>query len=315
MSEQVTGTAMVRRSETSIEEIKDLGTMLAKSGYFQDAKEMSQAVVKILAGREIGISPIASMTGINIIKGKVSLSANIMAAVIKRSGRYTYRVKELTDTSCTLNFYENGELVGPSTFSIADGKRAETQNLHKFPRNMLFARALSNGAKWYCPDLFGGPTYTPEELGATVDERGEAVDVTPTPKATYSEPLSKAEAAAREAEAKTEPPPPAVIDAETETPAEPVNDDEALAAEAREREQAEAAAAQAPPAPPAEKKATPKANGKPRTDRERLWALLQEQHGGPVGANKALRETTGKLGGLPGLTDSEVTELLGKVEA
>jgi hypothetical protein len=30
---------------------------------------------------------------------------------------------------------------------------------------MLYARALSNGAKWYCPDVFGGPIYTPDELG------------------------------------------------------------------------------------------------------------------------------------------------------
>jgi hypothetical protein len=39
---------------------------------------------------------------------------------------------------------------------------------------MLYARALSNGAKWYCPDVFGGPIYTPDELGAVVDgETGE----------------------------------------------------------------------------------------------------------------------------------------------
>ena len=28
---------------------------------------------------------------------------------------------------------------------------------------MLFARAISNGVKWYCPDVFGGPVYVPEE--------------------------------------------------------------------------------------------------------------------------------------------------------
>jgi hypothetical protein len=29
---------------------------------------------------------------------------------------------------------------------------------------MLFARAMSNGVKWFCPDALGLTTYTPEEL-------------------------------------------------------------------------------------------------------------------------------------------------------
>jgi hypothetical protein len=42
---------------------------------------------------------------------------------------------------------------------------------------MLFARALSNGAKWFCPDIFGGgPIYTPDELGAVIDgETGQVL--------------------------------------------------------------------------------------------------------------------------------------------
>ncbi len=28
---------------------------------------------------------------------------------------------------------------------------------------MLFARAISNGCKWFTPDVFGGPIYVPEE--------------------------------------------------------------------------------------------------------------------------------------------------------
>jgi recombinational DNA repair protein RecT len=37
----------------------------------------------------------------------------------------------------------------------------------KYPRNMLFGRAMTNGCRWYCPDIFGGKSvYTPEELNA-----------------------------------------------------------------------------------------------------------------------------------------------------
>jgi hypothetical protein len=58
--------------------------------------------------------------------------------------------------------------------------KAGTQNLNKFARNMLFARCISNGIKWFCPDVFSGSVYTPEELGATVNEEGDVIDVTPT---------------------------------------------------------------------------------------------------------------------------------------
>jgi hypothetical protein len=177
------------RQPMQLPSMTDLGTLLAKSGYFQDARDMSQAVVKILAGQELGFGPIASMTGVNIIKGKVALSANLMAAAIKRSGRYNYRVKKLTETECEIHFYEGQEMVGPSSFTIADAKKAGLSgvNWSAYPKNMLFARALSNGAKWYCPDLSGGPLYTPDELGSVVDgETGEMVhetpkDVTPPP--------------------------------------------------------------------------------------------------------------------------------------
>lgn len=33
---------------------------------------------------------------------------------------------------------------------------------------MLLSRALTNGARWYCPDVFNGPIYTPEELSVDV---------------------------------------------------------------------------------------------------------------------------------------------------
>jgi len=49
-------------------------------------------------------------------------------------------------------------------------------NWKKYPRNMLFSRAMSNGAKWHCPDVgAGAPIYTPDELGADVDDEGAVI--------------------------------------------------------------------------------------------------------------------------------------------
>ena len=167
-------------------DVMSLGEVLAKSGYFQDAKGAAQAVVKILAGQEMGFGPIAAMTGINIIKGKVSHSANIMAAAVKRSEKYDYTVISHSPEGCVLMFRQrspNGEMVeiGESSFDENDAAKAGLQggNWTKYPRNMMFARAISNGVRWYCPDVLGGSiAYTPDELGAIVNgETGEIIDI------------------------------------------------------------------------------------------------------------------------------------------
>jgi hypothetical protein len=113
----------------------------------------------------------------------VTLSANLVGAAIKRSGRYDYRIGGLDHTTCRLKFYEQGREIGESMFSLDDAKKAgltASDTYTKYVRNMLFSRALTNGARWYCPDVFNGPIYTPDELGAQVDlETGEVLEFVP----------------------------------------------------------------------------------------------------------------------------------------
>jgi len=153
----------------------------AASRYFSDAAEYEKAIVKILAGREMGFGAFASMTGIAVIQGKPVIGANLIAAAIKRTGKYNYRVIEHSETACKIQFTENGEVCGVSEFTMKDAQAAGLtgkDNWKKYPRNMLFARAISNGARWYCPDLFGGSAvYSPDELGANEDEDGNIIDV------------------------------------------------------------------------------------------------------------------------------------------
>lgn len=156
--------------------ITSLSEIFAQSGYFSDAKGAAQAAVKILAGRELGLKPIESMTGINIIKGKVQLSAVVMASVLKRTPGYDYKVLEHSETICKIDFIRNGQSLGVSKFDVADARQAKLldgDNYKKYPRNMLFARAMSNGIRWFCPEVLGGPAYTPGELEAGADSEGE----------------------------------------------------------------------------------------------------------------------------------------------
>jgi hypothetical protein len=159
--------------------VQRVGKAMVSSGYFSDAREVAQAIVKIMAGQEMGLGAFSSMTGIHVIKGKPVLGANLIATLIKNDPRYDYRVTQLDDAGCMIDFYENGKVVGSSSFSQNDAQAANLagDNWRKFPRNMYFARAISNGAKWYTPGVFGGaPVYTPDEIGATVDEDGDVVE-------------------------------------------------------------------------------------------------------------------------------------------
>ena len=166
----------------SVDDLSRIGKMMAVSGYFTDARDAAQAGVKIMAGMEMGFGAFASMTGIYIIKGRPSVGANLMASAVKSNPKYDYRVRKMEDTEVKIEFFQmidgKWESIGVSSFTASEAKKAGTQNMDKFPRNMLFARAISNGIRWYCPDVFAGnPTYTPEELGAQVDEDGNVTQI------------------------------------------------------------------------------------------------------------------------------------------
>jgi hypothetical protein len=164
-----------------------IGETFFKSGMFSDIKSAQQAVVKIMAGAEMGISPFAAMSGIHIIQGKPTIGAGLMAARVKGFGKYDYRVLEHTDKVCSIEFGtkvpgSDIKSLGISTFTIEDAKKAGTKNLDKFPKNMLFARAMSNGVKWYTPDIYENPVYVPEEMEQVTEDATAQVIETPSVK-------------------------------------------------------------------------------------------------------------------------------------
>ena len=190
----------------SFEELSGMAKAFVASGMFNDVKQLSQAIVKVQAGKELGIPPVYAMQNINMIKGRLCTSANTMALLIKRSGRYNYRITEHTDTTCSITFKElEGDKwvdVGTSVFTMEDARRAKLvfpeSAWAKYPRAMLFSRAISQGARLYTPDAIGG-VYTSEEIkaidGPVKDEpedvpetvAAEDVPVVPEPETTQAE--------------------------------------------------------------------------------------------------------------------------------
>ena len=240
--------ALMALEPTNLTELKGVAQIFAESGLFSDARDMAKAFVKIMAGRELGFGAFASMNGINIIQNKPALGANLIAAAIKRhpSPRYDYRVVELSNDTCIIDFYQDGEKIGQSSFSMKDAAAAQLatkDNWRKNPRNMLFARAISNGARWYCPDVFGGPVYTPDELGAVIDDEGVVIEgeiIEPTPDPEPPKPAASA-------------PRPPVVDEEPE----PDEDEQPAPKAEPEHEPAEVVKAATPATQPREERRIP----------------------------------------------------------
>lgn len=146
-----------------------LAEVFVQSGMFKDIKTQAEACVKILAGRELGLAPIESMNSIYIVNGRTTVMVNVISSLIKKSKKYDYRVDSMTAEECALTFFEKTgdsmKELGKSTFTFKDAAKAGLVNKDvwkNYPKNMLFARALTNGARWYTPDVFSG--YTPEEV-------------------------------------------------------------------------------------------------------------------------------------------------------
>lgn len=155
-----------------------------KSRFFGDVKSEAQAIVKVMAGNELGIPPVASISGIHIVQGKPVLGANIIATLIDRHPDYKYRVRTPKDEDserCEIEFFKNNESLGSVSFTMDEAKNANLtgkDNWKKYPSDMLFARAISRGARRLTPAVFAGvPVYTPDELIDNNDEvKNEIID-------------------------------------------------------------------------------------------------------------------------------------------
>jgi hypothetical protein len=169
-------------------DLSSLGAVFAKSGYFKDVNDASRAMVKILAGRELGIPPVQAMLGMHIIEGKPVISAGLQAACVKRSGKYDYRVVEHSDRKCRLEVIQGGKVIGTSEFTVEEATRAGLagkSNWKNYPKDMLFSRAIGRAARHHCADVFGGPVYNTDEM---IDAGKRPEGLTPEPEPTPTKP-------------------------------------------------------------------------------------------------------------------------------
>lgn len=184
-------TANRRLTELTVDEMSRVSVAFEKSQTFKNNGKLMHAAeifVIILAGQEMGLGPSQAVMGIRMIEGKPELSANTQAALLKATGKYDYRVtwgslETDADLWCEVNIFSvaDGSSLGVSRFTKADAVHAGIwKNVWlKYPRNMLFARAISNAIAWFAPDATMVRTYHEGES----DPRAESPPEVPSPPA------------------------------------------------------------------------------------------------------------------------------------
>lgn len=152
------------------------------SKMYKGIGEKAGVMMIMLAARELGIPPMQSLNGgLNIINGKVEISARMMNALIRKAG-HKLITKESTELSCTIEGIrgDTGERQ-ESSFTFAEAQKAglvkQGGGWTKFPKDMCYARALSRLARQLFSDVIG-IGYVEGEISGVNEKPPQMEDVT-----------------------------------------------------------------------------------------------------------------------------------------
>ena len=158
----------------SMMEARSLSKWMFESRMFSDYGSQQAVLSTMLLGRELGLPAMAALRSVHVIEGKHSLSADLMVALVLKSGIAEYfQLVDSTDVICTYETHRKG---APNpmrlSYTIQQADQAgllfvrpkkQPGAWHKIPTQMLRARCKSELARLEYPDLLAG-LYTPEEL-------------------------------------------------------------------------------------------------------------------------------------------------------
>lgn len=139
---------------------KTMSQHAVASKMYKGIGDESAVMMIMLAARELGLPPMQCLNGgINIINGKIEISARMMSAMVRRAG-HQIKIKESTDTSCTLLGKRSDETDWLAvTYSVADAQKAGLVKPGggwvKNPKDMCFARCISRLSRQLFSDVIG----------------------------------------------------------------------------------------------------------------------------------------------------------------
>ncbi len=161
-----------------------LALVIAKSGLF-GIKTPEQALALMAIAEAEGLHPAVAARDYHVIQGRPALKADAMLARFQTAGGKV-EWKKISDTEVCAVFSHPQGGEAEINWTIDMAKKAElTKNAtwHKYPRQMLRARVISEGIRTVFPGVSVG-IYTPEEVqdfdnGKTVEAEYKIVDEPP----------------------------------------------------------------------------------------------------------------------------------------
>lgn len=166
MTDSMKALAIIPRS---ISECTDLAEKLSKSDLLPKEMrgKMPNVLVTIMAGQEMGLSPMASLRNFHVIEGRPVLSADGMVALVLGSGKCVYfrRVQEAADSVTYETMRVGDDQPRRCTWTkqmIKDAGLSAKDNHRLYARQMLAARAKAELARDVYPDVLAG-CYTEDE--------------------------------------------------------------------------------------------------------------------------------------------------------
>jgi hypothetical protein len=172
---------------TSISEMIELSKELAKAKGLlpKHAQDAGSILAIILAGQELGWGPMGALRSLQLVSGKLTLTADAMLGLVVKAGiRITWE-KDGTDGVATL-VMKRGDMNHRQTFTMDDAKKAglSSDTWRKYGPAMLRARCVSAAVRAFCPDVLNG-AYLPGELPDDSRQEGgsdEPAPAKPTPR-------------------------------------------------------------------------------------------------------------------------------------
>lgn len=167
-------------SEHELMVFQTMADQAVSSKMYKGIGERAGVMMIMLSARELGIPPMQALNGgINIIQGKVEISARMMSALIRKAG-HRIKVQECTVQHCILvgQRGDSGEIQSAS-FSVAEAQLAGLVKPGggwiKWPKDMCFARALSRLARQLFSDVIG-IGYVEGEISQIPDQKPSETD-------------------------------------------------------------------------------------------------------------------------------------------
>lgn len=150
-----------------IENTKKICELLSQTPHYK--KMGIDGIYAIVAkARSLNVNPMDALNGgLYYVQGKVGMSSEMMASLIRQRGHSIMKDAKSSNDICVLHGRraDNGDTWTVS-FSMQDASRAGIANAMygKYPAIMLYNRALAILARQLFPDVIKGAAYTMDEL-------------------------------------------------------------------------------------------------------------------------------------------------------